>query len=372
MFNDLDFYMPVRIFSGEDCLLKNASFFEKMGKKCLIITGKNSARKSGALNDTERALQAYGIKYWIFDKIGQNPLLSVCKEAGEKALSYDVDFLIGIGGGSPLDATKAAAIFATNRIEATKIFDLNFSVKALPFALIGTTAGTGSEVSRVSILTVDSDERKKSITHDELYASVAFCDPKYTYTLPEEFTVSSGLDAFSHAVEGYFSPKANDISDMFALRAVEAIFGELRNILFRGFDIVRDEQRKNLLYGSIMAGFTLNTCGTSFPHPLGYVLTESRDLPHGRACAVFLPAYLERAAKYEEGKLPAFLDSCGEKYLTGVIDVIRRLNKYKIYMREEELQSYGKRVENLKHYDNTPGKFSGELSMSLMKDLFSS
>ena len=372
MFNELDFYMPVRIYSGEGCLLKNASFFEEMGKKCLIITGKESARKSGALNDTERALQAYGIEYRIFDKIGQNPLLSVCKEAGEEALSHNVDFIIGIGGGSPLDATKVAAVFATNRIEAAKIFDLNFTNKALPFVLVGTTAGTGSEVSRVSIVTVDSDERKKSITHDQLYAAAAFCDPRYTYSLSKDFTVSTGLDAFSHAVEGYFSPKATDISDMFALRSVAMLFAELRNILFKGFDTVRDEQRKNLLYGSIMAGFTLNTCGTSFPHPLGYILTETRDLPHGRACAVFLPAYLERAEIYEKEKMPAFLDSCGEKYLTGVIDVIRRLNKYKVFMREEELHSYEKRIENLKHYDNTPGKFSGELSMALMKRLFSS
>ncbi len=370
MFYNIDFYMPVRVISGEDCVTENAESFNDLGQKCLIITGKSSAQKSGALRDVVHALTSQGIAYEIYDRVGQNPMLSTCKEAGEMARKWGADFLVGIGGGSPLDATKAAAVFAANNIEGLKIFDGSYKNKPLKFALVGTTAGTGSEISRVSVMTVDGENIKKSVSHDGLYAAVSFCDPKYTYSLPEDITISTGIDTLAHAVEGYFSPNSTDISDMFALRAIKAVYKELKNILFNGFHTVKESGRKELLYGSILAGYTLNNCGTSFPHPMGYILTETKQVPHGKACAVFMPAYLKRAQEHEKIKTQAFLKACGEQYLNEVIDVVSKLTDCNVKMSEEEILSHASRFKDLKNFTNTPGGFTTELAVELMKELF--
>lgn len=225
---DLTYYMPTKIFYGKGCVNADKSFFSSLGKKCLIVTGKNSAKVSGALDDVLKALQSCEISSEIFDEITQNPLLSVCKEAGDLAKEKGVDFIIGIGGGSPLDAAKAIAVFATNDIAPTKIFEGNYDVPPLPIVLVGTTAGTGSEVTPYSVVMVDTEggiARKRSITN--LFATACFCDYSYTCSLDYNFTISTALDALSHCIEGYFSKRADSISDLFAKTGAKLIVDDI-------------------------------------------------------------------------------------------------------------------------------------------------
>jgi hypothetical protein len=153
-----------------------------------LVTGGNSARASGALADAIRALDAQGIGYAVFDGIGPNPLISACHRAGETARDCGAEFLIGIGGGSPLDATKAVAIYAANAdLTAEAIYKREYEHPPLPVVLIGTTAGTGSEVTSVAVLTDDASGRKKSILGPDCYASLVFADPEYTHSVPYEY-----------------------------------------------------------------------------------------------------------------------------------------------------------------------------------------
>lgn len=111
---DCSFYMPVRMLSGEGCVGAHPEVFQQLGRRCLIVTGRSGAKRSGALDDLTVLLDAAGIRWTVFDQITQNPLLSDCKRCGQAAREFGADFLAGIGGGSPLDATKAAAVFAAN------------------------------------------------------------------------------------------------------------------------------------------------------------------------------------------------------------------------------------------------------------------
>ena len=167
-------------------------FRSALGSRCLIVTGRNSAKASGALDDCTAALDEHGVPWQVFDGIGQNPLLSSCHAAGTAARDFGADFLIGIGGGSPLDGVKAAAVYAANpELTPPDVYG-GWKNPALPFALIGTTAGTGSEVTRVSVLTHDGTGRKKSISGPDLYARISLGDPRrYTASLPRRFTIST-------------------------------------------------------------------------------------------------------------------------------------------------------------------------------------
>ncbi len=297
-------YMPVKCFWGNGCVTENSSALS-LGKACLIVTGKNSAKLSGALDDTIKVLKKEGISYGIFDGIGENPLISVCHKAGEAARKINADFILGIGGGSVLDASKAIAIYSSNPgLSPIDIYKREYGNKALPVALIGTTAGTGSEVTAVAVLTNDETGIKKSISGPDCYAAVSFCDPKYTYSMSYKTTVSTALDAFAHAVEGYFTQKCDGILRLFAEKCIPELYSCLE--ILSKTDTVPEEIREKLYYASIYAGLVINTCGTAFPHPLGYVLTENYGVPHGMACAAFFAPFIDRCAQFSPEKFSAF------------------------------------------------------------------
>lgn len=288
--------MPAKVISGKGCFEKSNTALKALGDRCLIITGAAAAKKSGALETAQTVLKSVGIEFIVYDKIKPNPLLSVCYEAGSAARKFRADFIMGIGGGSSLDAAKAAAVFACNpSFSPEDIFKGAFS-KALPIVLVGTTAGTGSEVTATSVLTIDGKNIKKSISHKCCFAEIAFADPAYTATCPYNLTVTAALDALCHAVEGYYSVRAGDIAHSAALQAAKLLWPNLLWLRDHHDKLPDEIAREQLYYGSLWAGITLNLSGTGFPHPAGYPLSVELDIPHGKACAVFLPEYIKRNA----------------------------------------------------------------------------
>ncbi len=364
---DFNLYMPVRVLSGKDAVRQNAAELKKLGDCALIITGGRSAKLSGALKDVQEALEEAGVRWETYDQVGPNPLVSACREAGERARTIGARFIIGIGGGSPLDASKAAAVFAANGgLTNDKLFSLQWEHPALPLALVGTTAGTGSEVSAVSVLTIDETGRKKSITHPQCYARIAFADPQYTASMPRSVTVSTALDALSHATEGFLSPRCSDFAAHSAGKALPMLWEGL-TALGRGES--PDGYRETLYYGSLWAGLTLNAMGTAFPHPFGYVLTEDFGIPHGRACTAFLPAFVRRAAQFTPERANQYFETlgCGCDTFCELVD---RLTDVHLNLSKEQAEGYLDRWEHLKHYANTPGGFDRAAAEQLLHERF--
>ena len=252
-------YMPVKCLWGENAVSENSSVLKSLGTRCLILTGKSGAVRSGALDDAKAALKKENIGYEIFDETGEIPLISVCHKAGVAARNANADFILGIGGGSVLDAAKAVAIYASNsELSPIDIYKREYNNAPLPVALIGTTAGTGSEVTAVAVLTNDETGIKKSISGPDCYAAISFCDPKYTFSLPYKSTVSTALDAFAHAIEGYFTPKGKGIIKLFAEKCIPELYRCLKAL--SESDTVPPELREPLYYSSIHAGLVINTC----------------------------------------------------------------------------------------------------------------
>lgn len=290
----MNFYLPEHVKYGRDSVLKNALLLKELGRRCLIVTGRSSAKRSGAFDDAVSALNSCGIDFFVFDEIGENPLVDTCFNAGAAARNFGADFIFGIGGGSVLDAAKAAAIFTSSSIsEPMKIYERK-ATSPLPLALCGTTAGTGSEVTGVSVLTDGKTGRKKSISGEDCRASLVFADAKYTFSLPFDITVSTALDALAHALEGRLSPKCTETEIFLARECVPVLINLLRQAQKNG-TLPNESQRDEIYLASLHAGLIINTCSTLFPHPLGYVLTENYGVPHGKACAAFMPELLRRA-----------------------------------------------------------------------------
>lgn len=192
---------------------------KNLGHRCLVVTGSHSAKASGALQDTERVLKEQEIVFTVFDQVKPNPLVSDCQQAAILAREQKADFIIGIGGGSPLDSAKVVALLATNFLDEKALYSLEWSCPPLPTVLVGTTAGTGSELTMVSVLT-NSKGQKKSITAPALYPVLSFADPRYTVSCNYETTLSCALDALCHGMEGYFSLRSNFLTDSVAVAAI--------------------------------------------------------------------------------------------------------------------------------------------------------
>ncbi len=304
---NMDFYNPVRIHSGKDCF-KDFRDYSTYGAKCVIVCGKNSARKSGALADAENGLRACGVEYAVFDEIEPNPLLSTTFEIGAKAREFGADFILGIGGGSPLDAAKAVAVFAANPTYGEQdIFSLPRKA-ALPLLAVNTTAGTGSEVTPYSVLTDPSAENKRSFAGDDIYPKVAFLDAAYTEKLPLLQTMATGADALCHAIEGRFMKKANLISDAYGDMCIPMLCEGLRRAAKGDLSL---EVREMLLYGSSMAGLVISRTGTGFVHSTGYMLTYHHDVPHGQANAYFIADFIMFMGKTHPCRSERIYDLCG-------------------------------------------------------------
>lgn len=285
----MNFYMPTKIIAENGSVTKNASLFANYGKKCLVVTGKSSAKLCGALDDVLSALEQNNITYKIFDKVTQNPLIETCIEGGNAAREFGADFVVGIGGGSPLDAAKAMAVFATNDIDEEGLYSSVWDNTPLPTIAVGTTAGTGSEVTQIGVIT-DSNGRKRSFRADVSFPVIAFGDTNYTKCMPDKVMRSTAIDALSHCIESYFSTNSTDFSRAHATLGARNIIKVFKEII-NGKEL--DDEMRTLVYeGSIHGGIAISITGTSFCHALGYFLSEDHGVAHGTACGMYLPEFV--------------------------------------------------------------------------------
>ena len=202
----LNSYMPVKLITGAGCVRASAKELAKLGNVCLIVTGKKSAKASGAFQDVTDTLELNGQKWVLFDEISPNPKLSDCMSAAERAIAAGADFILGIGGGSALDAAKCIAVLAANPgMTQTQLYSFDWRNPPLKIAAVGTTAGTGSEVTKVSVITTP-DGRKKSFHHEAVFPALSLGDPNYTMSLTPTVTRATAVDILAHCAESFFQP----------------------------------------------------------------------------------------------------------------------------------------------------------------------
>jgi len=368
-------YMPTKIVSGEGVIGKDPAILA-LGERCFIVCGRNSAKACGALDDVASALESQGIAYEVYNKITENPLVSICHEGGKQAAEFGADFIIAIGGGSPLDASKAIAAYAANpELEPLDIYG-DIKNMPLPIIAIPTTAGTGSEVNYYSVLTIDGKNVKKTYKNLNSYPKYAILDPKYTETLSLNYTVSTALDAFCHCIEAYLSPKANEVSRMFAVSGAKKLYrvlGELYKLTDCECVIeAMKPYRYDLLTAACAGGITINAAGTGFNHPLGYNLTLYNGIPHGRACGAFMEEYVAYNMKHPEGKrlieefVSAICDDTPEVMAANIV----KWSSVDVKLTDDEIALYVENVKGAGNYANSPYVINDEEKKAIYIKLF--
>ena len=367
---NLNSFMPVKLVTGARCVRESAKELAKLGKTCLIVTGKHSAEACGALRDVTDTLEANGQKWLQFDEIGPNPKLTDCMAAAEKAIAAGVDFVLGIGGGSALDAAKCIAVLAANPgLTQAQLYAFDWANAPLKIVAVGTTAGTGSEVTKVSVITTP-DGRKKSFHHEAIFPVLALGDPNYTMSLPPMVTRSTMVDVLAHCAESFFSRSANHISRMYAVEGIRLLLPVMGEMAENGCENLDYDTREKLYCASIYGGLAINVTGTCFPHTMGYLLTETFGIPHGTACAVFQKDFYE----YNKAVVPQlaaeFLDRIGsseEAYL----DLIEKLTPpCEITMDETLIAEAHSRWVNNGSMAKCQGAFSAHMADAVLRRKF--
>ena len=360
--------LPVRIISGADCIKKNTDAL-LLGERALIVTGRNGAKKSGALDDVISVFNEHGVNYELFDCITENPPLATCFEGGRLAADIGADFIVGIGGGSAIDAAKAIAAFASNQqILMEDIFNSSKRViPSLPMAAIPTTSGTGTEANPYSVLSLPGGEKKKTFAAPDSWPKVAFLDPRYTFSLSKDQTLSTALDAFAHALESYLSPKSTELSGMMALYAASIIW----NIIKDDPEEYTHSMHEKLLCASCAAGIAISVTGTGFPHPLGYSLTMLEGISHGRACAIFDGDYISYNMRTVPGaeRLARFADYVGAE-IDELAETLPRLANVDIALSESDIRHHIDLISSAKNYTNSPYVISEEEMLEIYRAHF--
>lgn len=341
--------MPTSIYFGEDVILSHQEAFEGLGVKALIVTGRRSAKANGSYDDVRKALEYLGVEHVLFDEVEENPSLETIDKASELGKNEEVDFVIGIGGGSPLDAAKAIAVFVKNpQVTSNTVFDQG-PLEHLPVVAVATTSGTGSEVTQYSIVTCNKEETKKNLGQS-IFPQIAFLDPKYTYDLPYTITVNTAIDAFTHLVEGYLSSQSTPVSEIYGKEGLALFRDCFKNLLEKELS---EDFRAKMMYASMLAGIQIAQAGTSLPHGMGYALTYYKGLPHGLANGVLTTAYL--GCFKDQEKVGTILNLIGVKDLEELQGILDRLIDIDIDITEEELQIYASSfAENMPKLKNHP------------------
>ena len=282
---NMKYYIPTKVYQEIDAVKVHAEELAGYGSYALIVTGKYSARANGALADVEAALDAYGKKHVQYDGIEENPSVETVMKATEFGKRNGVDFVIAIGGGSPMDAAKAIAIMLANpEKDADYLYENVAHTKALPVVTIPTTCGTGSEVTGVAVLTVHAKRTKASLPH-RVFPVLALADPKYLKTASKKVIGQTAIDALGHMIESYLNTTATDYSRMFVDQGLK-VWARSKDALL-GMREMTDEDYSNFLLASTFAGMAIAQTGTTITYELG--------VPHGIAIGYFLPGYIREA-----------------------------------------------------------------------------
>ncbi|ACI19360.1 iron-containing alcohol dehydrogenase [Dictyoglomus thermophilum] len=379
-----NFYIPVMIKFGIGLWEKIPEESYSLGaKKVLIVTGKKHLKSTGILDKLLNIYNNYPIDVYVFDEVPPEPPYYIVDQGAEIAKTKGIDLVIGIGGGSALDVAKAIAVKVN--LPGT-IWDYigdnsnKITIKGLPTILVPTTAGTASEVTRVSVLINPETKEKLSIRHDFLYATLAIIDPYLTLSLPKENTAYSGIDAFIHSLESFLSVNSNMVTEPLALTALRTIYKYLPRVYN---NLERIDLREKVLYASTISGIAFTQTGLGGIHALAHPIGVYANIPHGLACAlVTIPTLEYNLEILSREKISALgraigvysLRSAKEKILKKIDEFFSILNiklgLHNYGIKWEDLPNIAQEVPKSGSYKTNPRTLNYETVLEILKKAF--
>jgi alcohol dehydrogenase len=296
LLNSFSFELPTKIEYGPGVSEKLTATLKILGaSKILLVTDKGIG-DCGLLTRIRDQLTDNQIEFEIFDSIEANPKDYNVQEGAQKANDQKADVLLAVGGGSPIDCAKAIGIVATHG-RAVRDYEGKgqLTKNTIPLIAIPTTAGSGSEVTFSAVITDSRTKFKFSINDVKIAPRVALVDPEMTCTMPAELTAATGMDALTHAIEGFTAKVSEPLADAAALYAIELIAKHLKTAVFDGQNL---EARAGMLLGSILAAIAFSHSDVGSVHCIAEALGGKYDAPHGVCNALVLPAVMEYNMSY--------------------------------------------------------------------------
>jgi len=282
------FIVPQFIFSGEGALKASMDQIASFGKKPMIVTDQSMIRFGNAQKLTDE-LSAHGLSYYLYAEINAEPTHTMIDKGVELYQNEECDFLIALGGGSPLDAMKAIGAVHTNGGSIRDYMGKKIENVLPHMCAIPTTAGTGSEATKVSIITNSDTDVKMLLLDPKLMVDLTVLDSDFTITVPPEVTAATGVDALTHAIEAYTSLKAFPMSDLFAVAAVEKIFENLYEVYTNGTNAAA---RREMSIAAFEAGVAFSNASVTIVHGMSRPIGALFHVPHGMSNAMLLKTCL--------------------------------------------------------------------------------
>jgi len=307
MIKDFVFYLPIKIVFGTGKFNTAGEEAAKLGHKAFIVTGKKSAEKSGLLKRFTDLLERKKVSWVHFNGIEPNPTSKIIDKASELARRENCDFVVGLGGGSVLDAAKSIALSAKSGLPIWKhaaswISDYVEPKEALPIMAIETLAGTSSDSDNISVITNEKTGEKPGFSSSLLFPKVAIIDPEIMVSVPPRMTAITGFDILCHTMEGYVTKASHPIASILNLRAIEIVINYLPTAVKYGSNM---EARSYLAFANVLAGFSLTHSRAALLHAMEHPISGHFNVTHAEGLAALMPKWLEFSW---DGNMAAFRD----------------------------------------------------------------
>lgn len=351
-----EFVLPTRIRFGEGISSELATEIRKMGHSRPMILTDKGLIDAGIVSKITKSLKESGIEYIIFDAIEPNPRDITVQKAYQSALEAKADLLVAVGGGSSMDTAKAVGVLMTHGGRINDYEGLDKVTKPIcDLIAIPTTVGTGSEVTFWSVITDTDRHFKMSIGSPLVAAKLALVDPLLVKSLPPSMVAATGMDALTHAVEGYTCTLAEPITDACGIYAIEMIGANIREAVSGS----AKDARSNMLLGSLIAGICFGNSDIAGVHCMGEALGGLYDTPHGISMAILLPYVMEYNYRSDYGKFSRIAKALGvdirdmkeEDAAYAAVQAVHQLNRdlnipslKEIGTKEEDLPELAKRA----------------------------
>ena len=323
---DFSYHMPADLRFGRGLADKIGDICKEIGgEKVLVVTGTGSTKRSGLLDRVLDSLKAAGLGAAVFDKVTQNPLTATVYEGVELAKAEGCGVILGVGGGSIMDAAKAIAFCTVNAGDVSDyIFGKKQGAGALPIVLLPTTCGTGSEGNQIAVLTNPETKDKKALYTMQVMPRVSVIDPDVMTTMPKSVLSSVGFDAFTHSLEAYTSKKANPITDAQALLGMQLLADDLPKLV-SGEGGAAEWEAVSL--AATLGGMVIGAAGVSAAHGMEHPASGLKNIVHGRGLAALTPPIVERLATADPEKFARVSVLLGGSGAEDCAESIRRFLK---------------------------------------------
>ena len=356
--NNFRFYMPVELFFGRGIVKEKKDIFRRMGGRAYIITYAIPGRHY-ALEDVTSILDEFQIDYVIESDIEENPSTETVERAADKVRDFAPDFIVGIGGGSPVDASKAIGVLLKNPDKRGADLFSDATLKSIPIIAVPTTAGTGAEVTHFSVLTRNDIDTKQAIA-PRIFPQYALLDPEYLMEMPLRLSCATSIDALCHCLESYVSTTGSELSRAICeigFRYFAECVEEMRAVLASGGASYAKcpysyETREKHMMVSLIGGIANTQTGTCLPHGMSYALTHHKHIPHGLACGLLIAEYLKIFKEPENiARVLRAVNLCGFKSMDDFSDFIDSmlLLKGDFAPSKEEIEAYAEEFAQQKH-----------------------